>query len=287
MFESSDQRLARDQARQNRSTAGHWSYFAAHREALERLLRPEAPMAGERPSLCVLGAGNCNDLDLPYLLRVYGQVQLVDIDPTAPAEALRRQGVEGRPGIAVLAPVDLTGIADEQSKWIGVPPPPVTIDAMIDMTARQPLPELGRFDVVLSPCVLSQTIDPLLRLLGTGHEKRSAVAAALRRRHLRLMSSLLKPGGRGVLAVDLVSSSYRADLLNASPEDARDVMTACVDAGTYFTGLAPILIKQDLRSDRSIVRCEITRPWLWHLGPKKVFLVYGAVMGKGTRANSA
>lgn len=237
-------------------------------------------MSGDRPSLCVLGAGNCNDLDLPYLLRVYGQAHLVDIDPTAPAEALRRQGVEGHAGIALRTPVDLTGIAAEQSKWIGVPPPPATIDALLDMALRQPLPELGRFDVVLSPCVLSQTIDPLLRLLGTGHEKRGAVAAALRRRHLRLISSLLKPGGRGVLAIDLVSSSYRADLLNASPEDARDAMAACVDAGTYFTGLAPIQIKQDVRSDRSIAMCEITRPWLWHLGPKKVFLVYGVVMGK-------
>lgn len=280
MLEFQDQRLAREQAKQNRSTAGHWSYFAAHREAIERLLRPEEDDPPQDRSLCVLGAGNCNDLDLPYLLRVYRRVELVDIDPDALAQALRRQGVENHPGIALRAPVDLTGIAHEQSKWVGMPPPVPTIEAMMRLCAEHSLPELGKFDVVLSPCVLSQTIDPLIRLLGPGHEKRATVAAELRRRHLRVISSLLKPGGRGVLAIDLVSSSYRPDLMDASPADARDVMMACLDAGKYFTGLAPLQIKQDLRGDATIGGCEITQPWLWHLGPRKVFLVYGAILRK-------
>src|SRR5262245_33928069 len=80
-----------DQARQNRSTSGQWQLFASHRRNLERLLVPEEPERGAR--ICVLGAGNCNDLDLKWLMQVYTQVHLVDIDPGAVSEGLRRQGV--------------------------------------------------------------------------------------------------------------------------------------------------------------------------------------------------
>ena len=58
----------RSQEKANRSTRGHWTYFASHRAEIQKLLVTDVgpPTAARR--LCVLGAGNCNDVDLNTLL---------------------------------------------------------------------------------------------------------------------------------------------------------------------------------------------------------------------------
>src|SRR6478736_4344582 len=95
-----------EQSRMNRSTRGQWDWYAAHRGRIERLIVPQA----RGGSICVLGAGNCNDLDLCWLTEVYQHVELVDIDPSALQRAVERQGVAGK--MRLRAPVDLTGIAE-------------------------------------------------------------------------------------------------------------------------------------------------------------------------------
>ena len=72
-------RLASQQARFNRSTRDHWPHFASHRDWIERLLVADGLGGGGR--LCVLGAGNCNDLDLPALAEAFDEIHLVDLDP--------------------------------------------------------------------------------------------------------------------------------------------------------------------------------------------------------------
>lgn len=270
-------RLAAEQARQNRSTAGQWDLFASHRRALERLLVPERP--GSR--LCVLGAGNCNDLDLAYLLDACAEVHLVDIDAAALERAATRQGVAGRPGLRLHAPVDLTAVAGELSAWGGLPPIPAALNACIRTVLDAPLPTPGGpFDLVLSPCVLSQTIDPVLRLLGPGHERRADVAAAWRLRHVRTMAGLLAPGGRGVLAIDLVSSAYRAELPQVPEEQLAAFMEACLESNAYFTGLSPGAVRRTIASVPGLTDARLTPPWRWHLGIRKSFLVYAAVFRK-------
>jgi hypothetical protein len=61
------------QAKLNKSSAAAWEPFTSHREKVTALLTGSA--AGGR--LCVLGAGNCNDLDLARLLLAYAEITLV------------------------------------------------------------------------------------------------------------------------------------------------------------------------------------------------------------------
>ncbi len=105
------------QARFNLSTRSHWEHFAAHRAHIEELLLPDCSHPAGR--LCVLGAGNCNDLDLPRLSERFDEIHLVDLDANALDQAIQRQGVEGSFKLRVHAPVDLTGIADALSRWRG------------------------------------------------------------------------------------------------------------------------------------------------------------------------
>src|ERR1700679_4278661 len=68
------------QARLNRATSTSGALFEQHRRRIMDLaLRAEGGVAA------VLGAGNCNDVDLPVLASRFEQVHLVDLD----AEALR------------------------------------------------------------------------------------------------------------------------------------------------------------------------------------------------------
>src|SRR5665213_299934 len=96
------------QAHLNRSTGGQWNLYTSHRQELERLIVPDKP--GGR--ICVLGAGNCNDLDLRWLTEVYAEVRLVDIDGNALARGAKFQKVENSPRLQLAGSIDLTGLAD-------------------------------------------------------------------------------------------------------------------------------------------------------------------------------
>src|SRR5688572_32284061 len=157
------------QSKMNRSTAGQWGIYRTHRESIERLLAPADPRDRSR-SLCVLGAGNCNDLDLTWLKQVFADVHLVDIDADAVNGAVRRQGVEG---VVTHAPMDLTAVADLLSTWRKAPPPEDEEIARLARTSEEAaLPDLGRrFDVVLSPCVLTQILNPLRQTITRNHPR--------------------------------------------------------------------------------------------------------------------
>src|SRR3712207_5062684 len=93
------------QAKYNRSTADSWQTYASHRAEIAALLEPlDAAASGGR--LCVLGAGNCNDLHLPTLLERFDELHLVDIDAAAIANAVKRQGVAGSSGILLHGDAD-------------------------------------------------------------------------------------------------------------------------------------------------------------------------------------
>src|SRR5881275_908124 len=101
-LESSSSDVAAEQARQNRTTQSQWLLYASHRREIERLIVPESPGG----HICVLGAGNCNDLDLKWLAQVYREVHLVDLDDVALRSAVERQGLGDSSDIHCHAPVD-------------------------------------------------------------------------------------------------------------------------------------------------------------------------------------
>ena len=278
--------LAEEQARQNRTTRSQWQMYASHRQALERLIVPERR---GNEAICVLGAGNCNDLDLKWLVESYRQVHLVDLDPDALASAVERQGVAGHAAIHRHAPVDLTGIADEVSRWSKSTPSQAEIDAA-RLRALEPVdPPWGRFDVVLSPCVLTQTMNPARDALRDkyppSHPSRVGLRDALRLRHLRMLAPSVAPGGRAVLAIDLISAERFTDLPRVPQDQLDDFMRSFIAAGRHYRGLEPSGIAEAYRSDPSVQRQmgppAFTPPWLWHLGLRKTFLVYAAIFRAG------
>jgi hypothetical protein len=81
--------MARDFARDNRATAGLWQEYSDHRDHLMRHL-VEASRGGCR-SVLVVGAGNCNDIELAELAISFEAITLLDPDQVALDAAVTRQ----------------------------------------------------------------------------------------------------------------------------------------------------------------------------------------------------
>lgn len=137
--EASDERALLGIRRDNKSTAANWSFYTYHRSKVTDLILQCAPESGsETSSLCVLGAGNCNDLDLPRLASDFDLLHLVDIDSDAlrsgvarqaqgPAHVLMHAGVDiAEPGSAQLAM--RTDVVASTGVW----------SQLVDRSTRQP-----------------------------------------------------------------------------------------------------------------------------------------------------
>jgi hypothetical protein len=103
------------QAALNSASQTQWDAFASHRRQVTALLMTGADPG--RTRLCVLGAGNGNDLDLSALLRAHREVHLVDLDPEALIRGARRQGVEEHPSLYRHGGVDVTSMLDAIATW--------------------------------------------------------------------------------------------------------------------------------------------------------------------------
>jgi hypothetical protein len=242
------------------------------------LIVPEA--RGQR--ICVLGAGNCNDLDLKWLCGAYAEVHLVDIDRPALERAVARQGVANSAPIRLHAPVDLTGIAEVTASWKGRAVSEGEVAQAVKV-AGEPADAIagGGFDVVVSPCVLSQLLVGVRDLVGKDHRGWPALKAALTARHMATLVGQTRPDGRGVMVVDLTSTRVVPGLDRAAEGEVADLFRMCIREGKCFRGLEPVEVGKALRGQAGAGRVAVSAPWLWHLGFGKAFLCYGATVRRG------
>lgn len=261
-------RFVRSQVANNRATADGWEPFAPHRQRVTELLRRAAPEADGR--LCLLGAGNCNDVDLAALARAYGQITLADLDREAMAKGVARQGFEA--SALRLCRVDLRGDPARMAGWSAQ-----TTMAPADVAALAAPAEIealgGDYDVVASTCVLSQLVHGLAERVGEGHAQFAELVRALRTGHLRLLVSLSAAGGTAILVTDFASSLGAPELDAVSPSDLATLLARLMDGRRVFHGLDPRLVEATLRSDpelsRAVAAVEAPPPWIWDMGLRR------------------
>ncbi len=153
---------------------------------------------------------------------------------------------------------------------------------MIRRAAEAPHPSLGGpFDVVLSPCILSQIVGYARDALGRSHARCADLRVAVRQRHLRLIVDLLAPGGSGLIVSDLASAGSAQALAGRAARSSHgleSVMKKLVNGRGAFADLDSDAVQAGLRDDPRLAplvgEVRLIRPWLWTLGPAKAFLVY-------------
>jgi hypothetical protein len=267
-----------EQKASNVSAVAHFDAFAAHRSRLT-----EVAIAGASPEaalrLCVLGAGNCYDLDLPRLASLYREIHLVDIDEAALGRAWDRLDGTARAKVFRHAPIDLSGLFDRLERWRSFQAQPQELMEHPDRASKQIAARLpAPFDVVLSACVLSQMQLSVLNVLSSGHRLFEAVRQLVNLTHLRTLARLVGPAGRGVLATDALSDQIYPLKNIDLHADRRALLADLARAGHVIGAVHPELLAWTVREDPMLRRAISMSPpldaWLWNNGPERVFLVY-------------
>jgi hypothetical protein len=264
--------LARAQAaeqRGNREVRDLWARYEGHRQRLTAEILALGPSGGR---LCLLGAGNGNDLDLESLAARFDEIHLVDLDPSALARARGRQSAAVRARLHDHAPVDLSGLYQQLERKT-LPGADALVAAGTAAVLRQ-LP--ADFDVVASCCVLSQ-MAWALETLARADAPTELLQQLLLRVHLRTLLGLISRTGVALLAADMVSSrDYALDEL-APGADLRALAQQLAADRVAHAVCNPELVRLVIRRDEALVAASappvLGEPWLW-TGPKDlVYLV--------------
>ena len=265
-------RLVARQLRLNRETVDNWRLYRSHREAVADLIcRPPQPGSAR---LCILGAGNCNDLDLARFTGRFAQMDLVDLDRQAMAAGRQRQSPRAPGRIRLHGDIDLTGILKNLDTWERRRPGRESIDHCIrEARAFAGLPFLGRFEVAASMCLLSQIVESVVSVTGPKALPLELVSA-LRQRHLRLLAELLAPGGVGYLVTDFALEPGGGHPTQGAYPTSEN---APASPGDAFLGVNPQEICALARND-AILRSQVTRvrmspSWLWRQNPRRTLRV--------------
>ena len=272
---SNDPRARQEQF--NARSFDQWDGFAGHRRKVSDLL------AADWGRLCVLGAGNANDLDLGPLLEAHRQVHLVDLDASALARGADRQGVRDRPNLFLHGNLDVTAMMEAMARWSPLGEVSgADLAALVEWPAgRVGLALPGPFDVVASACLLSQLIGNAHHALGEAHPQRDAVARAIRLGHLRLLASLVRPGGRVVLINDVASSEWVPGLAELSEAPHPSLIAQIARDHGLIRGVDPFELMDLFRRDPSLGpimgQVRLVGPWTWRLH-SRIYLVCGIVV---------
>ncbi len=265
----------------NRETRDFWERFAGHRQRVTGEILALAPAGNAHGGrLCLLGAGNANDLDLEALAARFDEVHLVDIDPGALSRAMARQNATVRAKLRSHAPVDLSGLFHQLDRANRLPP----LDTMVSSGTADVIRHLpSEFDVVASCCVVSQMSWALGHLASPDPTLVPMLEQALLRIHLRTVLRLIRPTGAALLVSDLTSSRFYPMLDDLAPgADLRGLTQELAAAHIAYTVCNPLLVRQILCSDVELAAtCErpmLGEPWLWAAPRSLTYLVYPFVL---------
>ena len=242
--------------------------YASHRARLMQFVESIFPVGPDRSAAAnwhraaILGAGNCNDLNLAWFAQRFQQTHLIDLDANAIRHGIQTQCSESDSRFSVHAPFDiasplLSGRVDRSiEKGSGI-----AVDGC---------------DFVLSSNVLSQllfTVDQLARQGRISVEHLDAIRW-VRRGHLNNLAAMLAPQGVGVLAVDFVSSDTLPELLDdradlADTSYLAELTRSAIAKRNFFSGLNPLAIIEEIKQLSTIRFVRCSTPWIWQMGPRR------------------
>jgi hypothetical protein len=253
-----------------------WTLFEGHRARFTAALLDAAETGNAR--LCLLGAGACNDVDLPRLAAAFSEIHLVDLDASALAGAVSRQSPDVRARLRPHPGVDLAGLVQKAKKWKRGILTREQVGANAEQTVRAVLGRLpGPFDVVASACVLTQMTFAARTILGERHPMLDHVRLSVVATHLNTLVGLTRPGGTALLVSDVTSSTQLPLEELRAATDLRALLDRVVASGAAYPSARPDFVRGILTSGALgtlIDEPEVLEPWLWNARLERTYLVY-------------
>lgn len=264
--------LFEGEVRFNKASRPNWDQGTTHRNLITGYLTDLATSSGRR--LCVLGAGNCNDLDLQKLSQVYSEIHLVDLDESALRYGVEFQSVSENPAIS-LHVLDVTGVGDRLAALKSEPDQRESElgEIIASLSESQELNLPCPFDVVCSTCILSQLILQVVHAVGETHPQFEALMVAVREQHFRTVLDLIDEGGAGLIISDFVSSESAADLKDVPDFQFTQYLSQLLSSRNFFHGVHPGLLLAQLTGKTILAKLvqdvEMLPPWRWDLGTRQ------------------
>jgi len=262
--------ITREQIRRNVESRSGWEKYASHRQTVTQLILDSA---GDGDSLTVLGAGNCNDIDLGKLADRFEIISLVDIDRSAIEAGMSHQEFSLNDKRFQVFESDVTGILSGLNELgqTANPGAEKLLELATLATKSQPVVLPSPAEVVASTGLITQLVEATIKTAGEANVASPDspglnLVQAVRRRHLRLLSELTNPGGTAILVTEIVSSKTVPGLPRARREQLPALLQSCLASGNFFTGLHPGIIYQEMMSPEFGCELEgvrLTPPWLW------------------------
>lgn len=260
---------------------GAWDLAAAqhqlpspeqHRRAITDLLLNS--VATQPASLCILGVGPANDLNLKLLVDRFARIELVDNNLEMMQQAVRMQGIADREGVR-LRELEVTGIQTAIQAWSpDVQVPDSEIDQVIEQVNRFDWNSLERpVDVAASTCLLSQLVLSVVTRLGDRHPRFVELLQAVRARHLELLLQAVKPGGTALLVFDFVSSDSIPEIATLQGVPLQQKLAAALEQNDFFHGMHPLKMLSLARDYPPIAsqveHAALSLPWIWNAGTRQ------------------
>ena len=242
--------------------------------------RSTSAQSHELSTITVIGAGNCQDIDLAALAMSFREVRLIDLDAVALEAAVSRLAGRHSSQIRVYAPIDIAAPLMSLSGF-GSLDTAQRFEFLSAVESAEMPDSLPVSDVVVSTCLLSQLLDSASHIVPPESPDFLPVIQAVRRGHLLRLLRLTAPAGRVLLITDLVSSDTVPELAKTLSAELPKLMFQCLQSGNFFSGLNPAVVQHDIQHIPSCIElCTSSRilpPWHWHLGPRS-FAVYAVEM---------
>ena len=227
------------QQRRNRETQNNWVRSQSHRETVSSHLISQ----GNASLLRCYGAGNCNDLDLQKLSKVFTAIELIDIDSDSMESALVRQNITDKHGVRLLGGIDLS-VGAHDAKQLA--------------------------DITVSSCLFTQLLEQQI-------DKQSANAQVLsdfRATHFDMLIRSTAPAGHIYFITDIVSDLTAPQLSQLPTTQLNGFLSHAVGKRNFFSGTNPFASEEQLLEDPRVASTRILDAWIWKLGPR-IFAVYG------------
>jgi hypothetical protein len=262
-------RMRRALSEKHRQSADLSELYARHRERVMALI-PADPEGG---TLCVLGAGKCDDLDLPRLAHRFARIHLVDLDGEALEGARDRQPSRVRDAIVLHGGVDLSGLLEHLDEWgDAFPDDDALHQAVFSAPPAVVDPLGGPFDVTLSTCVLSQLVLPFQKAWAAPEETWAKLTAATTAVHVGSLARATASQGAVSLVFDVLSCDSASELI-ALRDHPSEELQASVEAQARS---GAVVLEPDPFTLLSLIGNsglaappgpQPTGPWLWDIGP--------------------
>ncbi|MEP3478841.1 MAG: hypothetical protein ABJZ55_06310 [Fuerstiella sp.] len=268
--------------KRNEETRDLLESFQGHREKVMQLVTETANQllqdeSAKMPSVALLGAGNCLDVDLNKLQERFETIHLVDVDGDSIAMAASESANPAQ--CELHAPFDvaspLMSLTRRDFEATNTEAMAAALQALSAENLANPIVEA---DVVVSLCLLSQLVETLSGIIGENHAAFSNALKAVRIGHLRRMLNMLRPGGVAILISDVVSSVSAPELVDAKESELPDLVRKLVTSRNFFSGTNPAAVLAELnlltKTAGGPESVHTIDPWKWQPG-ERTFAVYG------------